>query len=75
MNAFEADRQAQLIVSINEPVQVDLFENSFHLLVNTQDGTATGLSWLTLIYTIIFLLLYTDNFVTTQCDYTCMNNQ
>ena len=34
MNAFEEDRQAQLIVSINEPTQVNLFENSFYLLVN-----------------------------------------
>ena len=44
VNAFEDDRQAQLIVSINEPTQVNLFENSFYLLVNTQDETATGLS-------------------------------
>ena len=50
VNAFEADRQPELIVSINEPAQVDLFENSFYLLVNTQDGTATGLSWITIIY-------------------------
>ena len=50
MNAFEADRQPELIVSINEPAQVDLFENSFYLLVNTKDGTATGLSWITIIY-------------------------
>ena len=47
VNAFEADRQAELIVSINEPAPVDPFENSFCLLVNTQDGTATGLSWFT----------------------------
>ena len=50
VNAFEAGRQPELIVSIIEPAQVDLFENSFYLLVNTQDGTATGLSWITIIY-------------------------
>ena len=60
MNVFEADRQAELIVSINEPA---LFENSFYLLVNTQDRTATGLPWITYTssYTIILdtgLLLY-----------------
>ena len=65
MNAFEADRQPELIVSISEPAQVDLFENSFYLLVNTQDGTATGLSWITFVYTIIYLLLYTDKFIAT----------
>ena len=65
MNAFEADRQPGLIVSISEPAQVDLFENSFYLLVNTQDGTATGLSWITFVYTIIYLLLYTDKFIAT----------
>ena len=43
MNVFEAAGQAELIVSITVPAQVDLFENSFYLLVNTQDGTATGL--------------------------------
>ena len=50
VNAFEADRRAELIVSIIKPAQVDLFENSFYLLVNTQDGTATGLSWITFIH-------------------------
>ena len=50
MNVFEADRQAELIVSIIVPAQVDLFENSFHLLVNTQDETATGLPWITFIH-------------------------
>ena len=44
MNVFEADRQAEFIVSINGPA---LFENSFYLLVNTQDRTATGLPWIT----------------------------
>ena len=43
VNVFEADRQAKFIVSINEPAPVDPIENSFYLLVNTQDGTATGL--------------------------------
>ena len=43
VNVFEADRQAELIVTINEPAQVDPIETSFYLLVNTQDGTATGL--------------------------------
>ena len=65
VNVFEADRQPELIVSINEPAQVNLFENSFYLLVNTQDGTATGLSWFTFMYTIICLLLYTDHFIAT----------
>ena len=44
VNVFEADRQAEFIVSINGPA---LFENSFYLLVNTQDRTATGLPWIT----------------------------
>ena len=43
VNVFEADRQAELIVTINEPAQVDPIDTSFYLLVNTQDGTATGL--------------------------------
>ena len=47
VNVFEADGQAELIVTINEPAQ---FENSFYLLVNTQDGTATGLPWITFIH-------------------------
>ena len=42
VNVFEADRQAELIVSIKEPAQVDPIETSFYLLVNTQDGIATG---------------------------------
>ena len=64
VNAFEADRQPGLIVNINEPAQ-NLFENSFYLLVNTQDGTATGLPQITFMYTIICLLLYTDHFIAT----------
>ena len=43
VNVFEADRQVEFIVSINGPAQEDPIENSFYLLVNTQDGTATGL--------------------------------
>ena len=43
VNAFEADRPTEVIVSINEPAQADPIETSFYLLVNTQDGTATGL--------------------------------
>ena len=66
VNVFEADGQAELIVSIIKPAQVDLFENSFYLLVNTQDGTATGLPWITYTYSykIILdtgLLLYSYN--------------
>ena len=57
VNVFEADRQPELIVSINQPAQVNLFENSFYLLVNTQDGTATGLPWIT--YTQAFACFYT----------------
>ena len=44
VNVFEAETQAEFIVSINEPAQGDPIESSFYLLVNTQDGTATGLS-------------------------------
>ena len=44
VNVFEADRQAELIVSINASAQLALFASSFFLLVNTQDETATGLS-------------------------------
>ena len=47
VNVFEADRQVELIVTINEPAQEDQFENSFYLLVNSQDGAAKGLLWIT----------------------------
>ena len=47
MNVFEADGQVELIVTINEPAKGDRFENSFYLLVNTQNQTATGLLWIT----------------------------
>ena len=43
VTVFEADGQAELIVSIIVPPQADPIEASFYLLVNTQDGTATGL--------------------------------
>ena len=43
MNVFEADGPVELIVSINALAQEDPTENSFYLLVNTQDGTAKGL--------------------------------
>ena len=66
MNVFEADRQTELIVNIIKPARVDPFENSFYLLVNTQDGTAKGLPWITYTYSykIILdtgLLLYSYN--------------
>ena len=50
VNAFEADGQVELIVTTVKPAQLDVFENSFSLLVDTQDGTATGLSWITFIH-------------------------
>ena len=54
MNVFEADGQAELIVSIVVPSQADPIEASFNLLVNTQDGKATGLH--PLLYTIMSIL-------------------
>ena len=50
VNVFEADGQAELIVSINASAELALFASSFFLLVNTQDKTATGLSWIAFIH-------------------------
>ena len=57
VNVFEADRQAEFTVSISEPAQVDRIENSFYLLVNTQDGTATGLPYILALYTHSFTII------------------
>ena len=43
VNVFEADGQAELIVSIMEPARTVTIETSFFLLMNTQDETASGL--------------------------------
>ena len=45
VNVSESDGVAQLTVAISMPPEGDPIEMSFFLLVNTQDQTATGLSW------------------------------
>ena len=42
---LESDGVAQLTVAISMPPGADPIETSFFLLVNTSDGTATGLPW------------------------------
>ena len=41
----ESDGEATLTVAITMPPRTDPIETSFSLLVNTLDGTATGLPW------------------------------
>ena len=43
VTVLESDRVAQLTVAISMPPGADPIETSFFLLVNTSDGTATGL--------------------------------
>ena len=45
VTVLESDGVAQLTVGISMPPGVDPIETSFFLLVNTSDGTATGLPW------------------------------
>ena len=42
---FESDGVAQLTVAITTPSQTYEIRSSFFLLVNTINGTATGLQW------------------------------
>ena len=41
----ESDEVAALTVSITMPTEADPIETSFSLIVNTLDGTATGVPW------------------------------
>ena len=41
----ESDEVAALTVSIAMPSEADPIETSFSLIVNTLDGTATGVPW------------------------------
>ena len=45
VNVIESDGVAQLTVAVTIPTGEDQIETSFSLLVNTLDGTATGLAW------------------------------
>ena len=45
VTVLESDGVATLTVSITIPPGADPIETSFSLLVNTLDGTATGLPW------------------------------
>ena len=45
VNVSESDGVAQLTVAISMPPEADPIETSFSLIVNTLDGTATGLSF------------------------------
>ena len=45
VTVLESDRVATLTVAISMPPGADPIETSFSLLVNTLDGTATGLPW------------------------------
>ena len=45
MTIIESDGVAQLTVAISVPPGAVQIETSFHLCVSTLDGTATGLSW------------------------------
>ena len=45
VTVLESDGVATLTVSITMPPGADPIETSFSLLVNTLDGTATGLPW------------------------------
>ena len=45
VTVLETDGVARLTVSITMPSEADLIDTSFFLLVNTFDGTATGVQW------------------------------
>ena len=45
VTVLESDRVATLTVAITMPSEADPIERFFFLLVNTQDQTATGVSW------------------------------
>ena len=45
VNVSESDGVARLTVAITMPTGADQIETSFFLLVNTLDGTATGLEF------------------------------
>ena len=45
VNVIESDGVAQLTVAVTIPMEEHPIETSFSLLVNTLDGTATGLAW------------------------------
>ena len=46
----ESDGKAQLTVVVTMPTGADPIETSFSLIVNTLDGTATGLPWSLIMY-------------------------
>ena len=43
VSVSESDEEAELTVAITMPPGADPIETFFHLIVNTLDGTATGL--------------------------------
>ena len=45
MTVLESDGIARLTVAITMPSEADLIDTSFFLLVDTLDGTATGVQW------------------------------
>ena len=45
VTVLETDGVARLTVAITMPSEADLIDTSFFLLVNTLDGTATGVQW------------------------------
>ena len=45
VTVLETDGIARLTVAITKPSEADLIDTSFFLLVNTFDGTATGMQW------------------------------
>ena len=45
MTVLETDGVARLTVTITMPSEANLTDMSFFLLVNTLDGTATGVQW------------------------------
>ena len=45
VTVLETDGVARLSVTITMPSEADLIDTSFFLLVNTLDGTATGVQW------------------------------
>ena len=45
VTVLETDGIARLTVTITMPSEADLIDTSFFLLINTLDGTATGVQW------------------------------
>ena len=45
MTVLETDEITRLTVAITMPSEADLIDTSFFLLVNTLDGTVTGVQW------------------------------